>query len=140
MRIDLVALCDAAVEVNGRLHVLGSIDYFWASALPYVHPKCVLAARLRWDGHERAKKHRLRVQIMNADGALIATELERKLLPPVVDNEDIPAVRHMIVDLEDLRFESYGPYAVRVEVDREELAYLPFSIVALGARRPQQVV
>lgn len=129
MRIDLVTLCDAAVDVNGRLHVLGTIDYFWAAALPYVHPRCCLAVRLRWDGYERLKKHKIRVQIVDADGYSIASEFIRKFSAPAPAADDIPLVRHMIVELECLRFENYGPYGVRIEVDGEELTSLPFSIV-----------
>jgi hypothetical protein len=129
MKIDLVTLCDAAVEVNGRLHVLGSIDYFWASQLPYLHPQCALAARFRWEGHERTRKHRVRVQIVDSDGNSIATEFTGKFLPPEPGHDDIPAVRHLIMQLESLKFEEYGPYAVRIVVDGEELASLPFSIV-----------
>jgi len=137
MRIDLVSLCDAAVEVSGRLHVLGTIDYFWAASVPYVHNKCTLALRLRWDGHERLKKHKIRIQVLDADGYLIATEFTRKFLAPAVSNDDVPSVRHLILEMDRLRFESYGPYAVRAEVDGEELATLPFSIVPF-ANLPQQ--
>jgi hypothetical protein len=131
MRIDLVTLCDAAVEVNGRLNVLGSIDYFWTDSLPYTHPKCALAARFRWDGHEAHRKHKVRVQIVDADGCAVSSEFSSKFPTPTPPNDDVPAVRHMIVDLEAVRFESYGPYAIRIEVDGEELASLPFSIVPL---------
>ena len=137
MRIDLVTLCDAALEVNGRLHVLGSIDYFWAAALPYVHPKCALAIRLRWEGYEQLKKHRIRIQIVDADGASIASEFNRKCSAPELQNEDVPVVRHIILDLESVRFENYGPYAIRVEADGKELVSLPFSIVPLRRLREQ---
>jgi hypothetical protein len=140
MRIDLVTLCDAALEVNGRLHVLGSIDYFWAATLPYIHPKCALAIRLRWDGFERIKKHRVRIQIVDADGGSIATEFNVKCSPPVPQNEDVPAVRHIILDLQSIRFENYGPYAIRIEVDGAELVSLPFSIVPLRQFIQQQRV
>lgn len=137
MRIDLVTLCDAAVEVNGRLHILSSIDYFWAATLPYVHSKCTLVARLRWDGHERAKKHRIRVQLVDADRLPISTELTRKFTAPCADHVDVPLVRHLIVELAALQFGAFGPYGVRVEVDGEELAFLPFSVVPLVDQRPQ---
>src|SRR5512143_1545921 len=115
MRIDLVTLCDAAVEVNGRLHIIGSIDYFWAVTVPYVHPRFALAARFRWSGHERTRKHHIRVQVVDADGHSIATEFNRKFLPPVSVHDDVPVVRHLIVDLEKLKFEKFGPYAARIE-------------------------
>jgi hypothetical protein len=129
MRIDLVALCDAAVEVNGRLHILGSIDYFWAATLPYFHAKCALVARLRWDGHERTRKHKGRVYIIDADGLSVGEEFVCKFIAPTVTQDDVPAVRNVILDLQSLRFHNYGPYAVRIEVDGEELASLPFSVV-----------
>jgi hypothetical protein len=128
------------VEVNGRLHVLGTIDYFWAQTVPYIHPKCALAIRLRWEGHERQKKHKIRVQLVDADGYSIATEVCRKCPPPSPEGEDIPAVRHLIIDLETVRFESFGPYAVLVEVDGAELASLPFSIVPMSQLRPRRTV
>jgi hypothetical protein len=129
MRIDLIALCDAAVEVNGRLHVLGTIDYFWTDCLPYVHPQCALAVRLRFDPEDYQRKRRLNVQLIDADGRSIATEFEKKLVPSYPKDDDIPGVRHLVLDLESLSFESYGPYAVRIEVDGQELASLPFSVV-----------
>jgi hypothetical protein len=129
MRIDLIALCDAAVEVNGRLHVLGTIDYFWANSLPYLHPQCALAVRLRMEVEDFQRKRRLSVQIIDADGGSIATEFEKKLSPSLPKDDDIPTVRHLILDLESLSFESYGPYAVRLELDGQEIASLPFSVV-----------
>ena len=138
MRIDVVSLCDAAVEVNGRLNVLGTIDYFWAGSTPYIHPKCTLAARLRWDGHERTRKLKLRVQVVDSDGYPISTEFVRKFPAPAPNHDDIPVVRHLIIDLENLRFANYGPYAVRVEVDGEESANLPFSIVPLTPKREER--
>lgn len=137
MRIDLVTLCDAAVEVNGRLHVLGTIDYFWAASLPYVHSRCALAVRFRWEGHEPVRKHRLIIQVVDSDGHSIATELTRKFAPPPSPNDDVPQVRHLIVNLESLPFANFGPYAVRVEIDGEELASLPFSVVPVS-QLPQQ--
>ena len=140
MKIDLVTLCDAAVEVNGRLHVLGSIDYFWSATLPYTHRQCTLAVRFRWDGHERLRKHKLRVQVLDADGGTIATDFERKIAPPHPLNDDVPVLRHMILELDSLRFEHYGPYAVRIDVDGEELACLPFSIVPASQLQRQGTI
>jgi hypothetical protein len=138
MRIDLVTLCDAAVEVNGRLHVLGSIDYFWAAEVPYIHKQCALAIRLRWEGFERGPKHRLHIQVLDADGGPVATEFSRKFVAPSVPHDDVPCVRHVILDLDSLQFDSFGPYAVRVQVDGEDLATLPFSVVPLATTRRQQ--
>jgi hypothetical protein len=129
MRIDLITLCDAAVEVNGRLHVLGTIDYFWADGLPYVHQQCALAVRLRYDANDFLRKRRLKVQVIDADGKSIATEFEKKIAPALPKDDDIPPLRHLVLDLESLAFESYGPYAVRIELDGRELASLPFSVV-----------
>jgi hypothetical protein len=129
MKIDLLALCDAAVEANRRLHVLGTIDYFWASSLPYVHPQCALAVRLRFDVEDFQRKRRLNIQVIDADGNSIATEFEKKLCPSFPKDDDVPPVRHLILDLESLRFESYGPYAIRIELDGQEIASLPFSVV-----------
>ena len=137
MKIDLVTLCDAAVEIGGRMHILGSIDYFWAAAVPYTHPQCSLALRLRWEGNERPKKHKLRITVLDADGNAIATEFSRKITPPCPCSDDVPGIRHVIVTFEALSFESFGPYGIRVEVDGEELASLPFSIVAAGDLRRQ---
>jgi hypothetical protein len=137
MRIDLVTLCDAAVEVNGKLNILGTIDYFWTASLPYVHTKCALAVRLRWEGHEPVRKHRLAIQVVDSDGHSIATEFTRRFAPPSAPDDDVPQVRHLIVDLESLPFAAYGPYAVRVEIDGEELASLPFSVVPMN-RLPRQ--
>ena len=129
MKIDLVTLCDAAVEANGRLHVLGTIDYFWAATVPYVHPKCTLAARVRWEGHEGIQKHRLRVQLVDADRCQVGPQFTRKFTSPASAHVDVPLVRHIIIDVELLRLDTFGPYGVRVEVDGEELAFLPFSVI-----------
>lgn len=138
MKIDLVALCDAAVDVGGRLHILGTIDYFWATSLPYVHPKCTVAVRFRWEGHEKLRKQKLRIQIVDADGLPISTEFSKKFAAPPLGHEDVPLVRHLILNLESLRFDNFGPYAVRIEVDGEELVSLPFSIVCLHPHSSRQ--
>lgn len=115
----------------------GTIDYFWAAALPYVHPKCALALRLRWTGHTTPREQFLRIQLVDADGYTIARDFTQQLAFSPGNDEDIPQVHHVIVNYEGLRFASYGPYAIRVETNGQELTSLPFSIVPV-ARLPRR--
>jgi hypothetical protein len=78
------------------------------------------------------------VRIIDGDGHSIASEFSRKLSPPLMACEDVPPVRHLVLELESLPFQTYGPYAVRVDVDGEELASLPFSVVQLAPARQER--
>lgn len=66
--------------------------------------------------------------MIDGDGNSIATEFETKFVVRPGD-DDVPSVRHLTLSMKALRFENYGPYAIRVEVDEREIASLPFSVV-----------
>jgi hypothetical protein len=134
MHLDIVALCDAAVETNGRFNIIGTIDYFWAATLPYTYPKCVLALRMRFE-HFEAGKHRVDILLVDEDGKGIVapTRFELNVIPV---NEDIPILRHLVLELRSLRLEKYGHYAIHVAYDGAHQASVPFSVVSPRRVRP----
>jgi hypothetical protein len=129
MNVEILALCDAAVESNGRLSLIGTIDLFWAERIPYVHPKCTLAMRLRFDASE-AGKYFLKVQVVDPDGRPLTG---RTNLPLEVKSagEELPLLHNIILDIRAVKFAQYGPHAVHVTLDGTEWeAMLPFGVVS----------
>jgi hypothetical protein len=128
MRIDLITLCEAAVETAGKLHIIGTIDYFWAAQVPYVHPKCSIVMRIRFEPFENGQ-HDLRIALIDADGKPLAqaSNMEFEVSTP---DHDIPIIRHFILDIHSIRFDQYGQYALHVLLDGTEHLMLPFALVA----------
>ena len=113
--------------------VIGTIDYFWAAKLPYVHPNCALAFRIRFDATE-AGLHLLNILIVDDDGRSIAAPGSLEIAVDAIGGEEVPILRHVVLQMKSLRFEKYGSYAAHVVLRGHHLASLPFSVVS-----PRQV-
>ena len=126
MDIEVFVLCDAATETAGKLNVLGTFDTITTNALPAVHPHCALALRLRFSRVEEGQ-HRLRINITDADGHLVAPPLDGNIGitfgPP-----DQSAVANFVVNIDRLKFDKAGLYSIDFAIDGRQEKSLPLLI------------
>lgn len=72
MKITFAHLCDyGLVSADGKLSVLGIFSNIHLSSLPGVHPQMYLAFEIEMNSAEFTQEFRVRVQCMDADGAVI---------------------------------------------------------------------
>ncbi|MBI3601921.1 MAG: hypothetical protein HY209_03405 [Candidatus Omnitrophica bacterium] len=127
MRVEVVSLCDAATTDNsGKLNILGAFDTIWAPRMPTPYPQCSIALRIRFEGIERGE-HRVIVNFVDSDGGHI--------IPPVnggininFPDEQRSGSANLILNIQQLRIERYGEYAINLAIDGRVEASLPLFI------------
>lgn len=129
MDIELFTLCDAATESAGKLNILGCFDRIIARQLPTLHPHCAIALRLRFDRIEEGE-HRVKINLVDDDGKPVFPGLDGNIsvrMPP-----DGPSVcANMILNLNGLKFEKAGQYAVDLAIDGRHERSLPVYVTLL---------
>ncbi len=129
MDIEVFTLCDAATESAGKLNILGSFDRIITRQLPTIHPHCAIALRIRFDRIEEGE-HRVKINLVNDDGKAVFPGLDGNIsikMPP--DGHSVCA--NMILNLNGLKFEKTGHYAIDLAIDGRHEKSLPVYIVLL---------
>ena len=67
MKCELLTLCDASSDYNGKLCILGTFDTIFAAQTPTVVPSCSIASRLRFEKGEEGD-HSLKLNLVYRDG------------------------------------------------------------------------
>ena len=126
MKVEVFALCDAATESQGKLNLLGTFDRLVAKQLPVVHPACAVAIRLRFDTMEVAA-HQVRMIMVDTDGKTIFDGMHASIHPRIPSGLSSVAV-NLIMQIQRLKFEAFGEYALHLEVDHQIVATLPLTV------------
>ncbi|MEN4042394.1 MAG: hypothetical protein ROW52_00855 [Anaerolineaceae bacterium] len=126
MNIEILTICDAAVDYGGRLSILGAFDVIHAHRFPAVHPHCSVALRIRFE-HSETGQHPFVLHIVDDDGndiiPLLQGNIEVKMPPGFVSS----AV-NVVLNLQGLKLERPGWYSVNIDVDGEERSFLPLYV------------
>jgi len=126
MKVEMFVLCDAATEHMGKMNILGTFDSIHARQVPATHPLCAVAIRLRFERHERGD-HRLRVNLIDADGQLVVPSLDAGLQVKFADDVSSYAI-NLILNLQGIRFTRFGEYSADLILDGQPVASLPLFI------------
>ncbi len=124
MNLEVFVLCDAAVDYQGRLSILGVFDAIFAANLPAVHPQCAVALRIRFSKVEEGK-HNLTLHIVDYDGNMIIPPLNGDFGIQLIGNDQHGAI-NLVLNLQGLSFSRYGEYVVNLAIDNHKLDSLPF--------------
>ena len=126
MDVEIFTICDAATEHAGKLNILGTFNAIQARSFPCVHASCAVALRLRFYQQEKGE-HKIRLLFVDADG--------NNIFPPIdgganvqVPNTETLSVVNLVVNLQGLKFDRPGDYAVNLDLDGEGIACLPFFV------------
>ncbi|MGA3171160.1 MAG: hypothetical protein ABSE62_09105 [Chthoniobacteraceae bacterium] len=126
MEIQVAALCDAAVDYDGKLCLLGVFDTIVAGALPAIHPQCSVALRILFRKEEEGF-HTVSVLFVDEDG--------RSIVPPMETSFDVElpddlffSTRNLILNLQQLPFSRHGAYSIDVSVDKRQSASIPLQV------------
>jgi hypothetical protein len=126
MKVEMFVLCDAATEYAGKMNILGTFDSIHARQMPAAHPHCAVAMRLRFERSERGD-HRMRVNLVDADGQLVIPPLEAGLQVRFPDEAPSFAL-NLILNLQGLRFNRFGEYSIDLIADGQPVASLPLFV------------
>ena len=125
MNVEIIALCDAATDQNGKLNILGAFDTIFAKSLPVVHPQCAVALRLRFQRIEQGN-HKITLHLVDEDGNLVIPSIDADL-HQASQKQDSASV-NLVLNIQKLKLEKYGLYAVNLAVDGRQEASVPFYV------------
>jgi hypothetical protein len=124
MNIEVFSLCDAAtIDASGKLNVLGAFDTIWSAKMPAVYPHCAIALRIRFANVERGE-HTVAVNFVNLDGKHLIPSANGTITINFPD-EQRSGSANLVLNLQMLKLENYGEYAIDLAVDGRNEASLP---------------
>ena len=127
MQVEIFALCEAATADAGKMNILGVFDTINTKNIPAVHPQCTIALRLRFSKME-AGTHDIQVDFVNADGKCIIPPAKGKINVVIPDGL-MSGIHNLILNIQRLKLEKYGEYAVNLAIDsRQEAIFLPLLV------------
>ena len=126
MDIEAFLLCDCATDSIGKLNVLGAFDTIGAKQAPVVYPACTVAARIRFAKIEEGI-HRIRINIIDADGKSIGPKIEDNINVRIPPNEDSFAA-NLILNIQRMKLEDFGDYRVDLAIDGRQEASVPLKV------------
>jgi hypothetical protein len=133
MNVEIFTVCEAATDNQGKINILGTFDSIQGSVLPVVRPHCAIAARLRFSKSEEGE-HLIKINIVDEDGKPAVPPFETKGDVRFGDIQRTSIAVNMILNLQGLKFASFGEYAVDLTVDGRHAASLPLVV----SKMPEQ--
>jgi hypothetical protein len=126
MDIQVAALCDSAVDYDGKLCLLGAFDTIVTVAAPAIHPQCSVALRILFRKEEEGPHH-VTVLFVDEDGRSIVPPMETAFV--VALPEDVYfATRNLILNMQQLPFPRPGAYSIDISVDKRQTASIPLQV------------
>lgn len=136
MNIHIAVLCDAATDYNGKLNILGTFDTIITRQLPAVHPQCSIALRMAFNRVEEGS-HKLRMNFVDEDGKLVMPSIDIPV-EVVVPSDLNFLVRNFVINIQQLKFDKPGQYAIDLAVDGRQEASIPLLVQHQPAKAPEK--
>ena len=126
MELQVAALCDAAVDYDGKLCLMGAFDTIVTHALPAIHPQCSVALRILFRKEEEGP-HAVSVLFVDEDGHSIVPPMETTF--DITLPEDVFfTTRNLILNLQQLPLSRHGAFSIDISVDKVQMASIPLQV------------
>lgn len=126
MTIQIAVLCDAATDYNGKLNLLGTFDTILTSQLPAIHPQCSIALRIAF-GRIEEGAHKVKMNFVDEDGRLVMPSIEMPVDVAVPQDANF-LLRNFIINIQQLKFDQPGQYAIDVAIDNRQEISIPLLV------------
>ncbi len=126
MKIELLAICDAATDYQGRLNLLGVFEGIAAPKAPVVRDRCCIVTRMRFQAEE-AGGHQLKINIRNRKGILLMPEMKAGFTVKVAANRPSVAV-NMVLNLAKLKIDEFGNHEIALFLDDALQGTIPLTV------------
>jgi len=126
MDIQIAALCDFAADYGGRLCISGVFESITVGGFPAIHMQCAVVLRVVFRREDEGM-HRLVLNFVDEDGKAIMPALDAQMpleLPP----DWFCAARNFILNMQNLKFDRAGMYAVDISIDERVVASIPLTL------------
>ena len=129
-------MCDAATDSAGKLNILGTFDTINAAQVPAIHPQCSIALRIIFQKIEEGA-HKLKLNFVDEDGKLVMPSID---IPVEVSvPEEVTFVsRNFIINIQQLKFDKPGQYAIDIALDGRHEGNVPLQVKMLATRPPTE--
>ena len=131
----LAAFCDFASNTEGKLNLLGVFSAMGSRAVPLTHNVFYLATKIVADDGDPIN------QFFGCDWTLTGPNEKpiqawrgQLALAPINHFDGLPAEANLVLQVEGLKFEEFGPYTFSLEVQGKTVftCVLPFMKVELA--------
>ena len=136
MDIQIAVLCDAATDSFGKLNILGTFDTINTAQMPAIHPQCSIALRMVFSKIEEGD-HKLKLHFVDEDGKSIMPNIDIPVQVSIPEDASFQA-RNFVINIQQLRFEKPGHYAIEVALDGRHEGSIPL-LVRLMTNPPANV-
>lgn len=126
MKIELLAICDAATDYQGRLNVLGVFEGIAAPKTPVVRDRCCIVTRMRFTNGE-AGSHFLRICLRNSKGIQLMPEMKANFSVKIPPNRPSLAV-NMVLNLNKLKIDEFGNHEIALFLDEVLQGTIPLTV------------
>ncbi|MEP6756829.1 MAG: hypothetical protein ABJA67_15100 [Chthonomonadales bacterium] len=128
MELIVAAIADSAnVSDMGKMNILGIFDALLAPFTPIVLKQFSVALVLRPDEDEKGTTKLLRIQINDADGRSIISEMTSQIVVATAEIGIRPPV-NLVLTIQDLLFPKFGDYEIKIDVDHVNLKTISFLV------------
>ena len=123
MEIEIFTLCDFAQDNNSKLTIVGTFDSINGKQFPLQHPACAVACRLRF-GAKETGDHSFRLRLIDAAGKEVIKPIEGNINIGIPPNGQFASI-NMVVNFNQLKFETAGRYSFEMYIDEDWKSGLP---------------
>ena len=127
----MAVLCDAATDYGGKLNLLGTFDTIITQQLPAYHPQCSIALRIAF-GRVEEGSHKVRMNFVDEDGRFVMPSIDMPLDVAVPPEQSV-LVRNFVINIQQLKFDKPGQYAIDIAIDGRQEASIPLFVRLLTA-------
>lgn len=126
MKIEMLAICDAATDYQGRLNVLGVFEGIAAPKTPVIRDRCCIVTRMRFMAAE-AGAHQLKISIRNSKGIQLMPEMKANFAVKAPANRPSVAV-NMVLNLNKLKVDEFGNHEIALFMDDVLQGAVPLTV------------
>ena len=126
MNVEIFSLCDGTHNIQGKLSLIGAFDSIKVKEVPFVHPHCAIALRLRFSKAENGR-HSIKVDMFDKDGKRMGPELDGGVVVKIPKEKRSTSV-NLCLGINNLKVEKFGRYKINLLIDGKKVASLPLAI------------
>jgi len=126
MDVEILAVCDFAQDMAGKLVIVGVFDTIFAPQLPVVHATMAIGCRLRFQPSE-AGQHSFRLSILDPERKEVIQPFTGDVNVQIAPDGD-SATFNLAAIISRIQFKVHGKHMVTLVIDEEELKTIPLYI------------
>ena len=126
MDSEILAVCDFAQDMAGKLVIVGVFDTIFAPKLPAVHATMAIGCRLRFQPSE-AGPHSFRLSILDPERNEVIQPFKGDVNVQIAPDGD-SATFNLAAIISRIQFKNHGKHMVTLVIDEEEIKTIPLYI------------